>query len=258
MALMLILISALPSWAQDINVTGKVTDSNNEPLIGATVMVKGTQKGVLTDLEGNYQISAPAKSTLSFSYVGYSPEEVQVNGRNKINVILIDSSKDLNEVVVVGYGEQKKVNLTGSVASVNVADLQESRPMTNITQALAGQAAGVRVTMDNNQPGDDSNTIRIRGTGTLNNAAPLVIIDGVEGGISSVNPQDIEQMSILKDAASAAIYGSRAANGVVLITTKKGSSGKVKVNYNGYVSFQSMKKNIHSVTDYATYMELVN
>lgn len=245
--------------ARSVTIHGMVRDIDGEPIIGATIRIKDRSVGTMTDTDGKFSLNVPAESTLEATYLGYRKEIIKITpGHTDYNVIMSQDTQNLDEVVVVGYGEQKKVNLTGAVSTINVADIQESRPITNISQALGGQAAGVRMQMGSNQPGDDDATLRIRGTGTLNNSSPLVIIDGVEGGISSVNPQDIESISVLKDAASAAIYGSRAANGVILITTKKGSEGKVKVNYNGFVSFQSLKQNIHPVTDYATYMELVN
>lgn len=255
---LLLVFSGLTVFAQTINVSGVVTDSGHEPLIGATVMVKGRQVGTATNADGEFTLSADKKDALVVSYLGYITREIKIDGKTHLNIILTEGTNTMDEVVVVGYGHQKKVNLSGSVASVNVAELQESRPVTNISQALSAQAAGVRVNMSNNQPGDDNASIKIRGVGTLNNSSPLIIIDGMEGGINSVSPQSIESISILKDAASASIYGSRAANGVILITTKKGSAGKVTVNYNGYVSFESLKQNIHPVTDYATYMDLVN
>lgn len=240
-------------------ISGLVRDTEGEPLVGATVKVKDRSIAVMTDADGRFSINVPSNCTLEISYIGFRNESVKVNPATAdYTIVMTQDSQNLDDVVVVGYGEQKKVNLTGSVATINVGEIQESRPVTDISQAFGGQAAGVRMQMSSNQPGDDSATLRIRGTGTLNSSSPLIIIDGVESGISSVNPQDIESISVLKDAASASIYGSRAANGVVLITTKKGNSGKVKVNYNGFVSFQSLKQNVHPLTDYATYMELVN
>lgn len=155
---------------------------------------------------------------------------------------MTEDAQSLDEVVVVGYGSEKKVNLTGSVANINMAEMSESRPITDVSQGLAGMAAGVQVTSSSNKPGDNTASIMIRGQGTLNNSAPLVIIDGVEGSLNSVQPQDIENLSVLKDAASAAIYGSRAANGVILITTRSGKQGKTKVDYNGYLSWESVGK----------------
>ncbi|KGF17291.1 collagen-binding protein [Prevotella sp. S7-1-8] len=245
--------------AQDaITVSGTVSDAL-EPMIGATVMEKGTTNGTVTDIDGHFTIKVSSPNAkLVISSVGYVTQEIKVGSRRNIRVTLKEDDKSLNEVVVVGYGTQKKVNMTGSVSAVNVAELAESRPITNVSQALAGMAAGVSVRSNNNQPGNDNASILVRGQGTLNSSAPLVIIDGAEAGINTVNPQDIESVSILKDAASAAIYGSRAANGVILITTKKGKAGKVKVDYNGYVSFESIRKTLTPVSDYATYMELIN
>lgn len=243
-----------------VTVKGQVKDSSGEPLVGATVKVKGDAKiGTMTDIDGNYTLSVPAGCTLEFSCIGVLPQNVKVtSGVTVYNVTLQNDATALEEVVVVGYGQQKKVNLTGSVSSINAEKIAENRPISNISQALAGLAAGVNVTSTSNQPGDNNAQIRVRGVGTLNDAAPLVIIDGVEAGINTVNPADIESMSILKDAASAAIYGSRAANGVILITTKKGTAGSIKVNYHGYVSFQSIRKTLTPVSNYADYMELIN
>lgn len=243
-----------------VTVKGQVLDSDGEPLVGATVKVKGKATiGTMTDAEGNYTLKVPAGCTLEFSCIGVLPQNVKTTPDVSVyNVTLQEDATSLEEVVVVGYGQQKKVNLTGSVSSINAEKIAENRPISNISQALAGLAAGVNVTSANNQPGDNNATIRVRGVGTLNNSAPLVIIDGVEAGINTVNPADIESMSILKDAASAAIYGSRAANGVILITTKKGTAGSIKVNYHGYVSFQSIRKTLTPVSNYADYMELVN
>lgn len=240
-------------------VTGTVVDATGEPIIGASVKVKGSNTGAVTDIDGNFTLRANTGAEIEISYVGMTTQTFRVvEGQSSYNITLQDNTDALNEVVVVGYGAQKRVNLTGAVSSINADKISESRPITNVSQALAGLAAGVTVRSGNNQPGNDNATIRVRGVGTLNNAGPLVIVDGVEAGINTVDPNDIESMSILKDAASASIYGSRAANGVILITTKKGEAGNVKINYNGYVSFESMRKTLEPVSDYATYMELVN
>ncbi len=239
-------------------VTGSVSDAMG-PLIGATIMEKGTSNGTISDLNGAFtlKVSSP-DAVLVVSSIGFTTQEISVRARKNIAVTMHEDNKSLNEVVVVGYGTQKKVNMTGSVSAINVAELAESRPLTNVSQTLAGLAAGVSVTSNNNQPGNDNASILVRGQGTLNSSAPLIIIDGSEAGINTVNPQDIESVSVLKDAASSAIYGSRAANGVILITTKSGKSGKVKVDYNGYVSFESIRKTLTPVSNYAQYMELVN
>lgn len=250
--------AASPQQAKH-TVKGVVSDAFG-PIIGANVLEKGTTNGVITDMEGGFTLEVSPNATLVFSFIGYKSLEVKVNNQHTINVKLEEDAQALGEVVVVGYGTQKKVNLSGSVSAINVAELSESRPITNVGHALAGMAAGVSVQSSSNQPGNDDATIRVRGQGTLNDSSPLVIIDGVEASISSVNPQDIESMSILKDAASSAIYGSRAANGVILITTKQGKAGSLKVDYNGYVSFQSVNipKSMHPVSNYADYMELIN
>lgn len=245
---------------ESTTVTGIVLDDMGEPIIGATIKIKGQDTvGTITSIDGDFTLKGLKKGqTLVISYIGFQTQEVKYNGKKSLKVTLKSDSKSLNEVVVVGYGTQKKVNMSGAVASINMDELTESRPVTNVSQALAGLAAGVNVSSGSNRPGDDNASILVRGQGTLNSSAPLIIIDGVEQGINTVNPQDIESVSVLKDAASASIYGSRAANGVILITTKKGKSGKIKVDYNGYVSFQSIRKTLTPVSNYADYMELIN
>lgn len=237
---------------------GTIVSETGEEVIGATVKVQGTSMATSTNIDGHFSLTGVKPGAiLEISCIGYEPLTVTWKGE-PLSLTMKETANALDEVVVVGYGQQKKVNLTGSVASVNMDKISDTRPITNVSQALAGLASGVNVTSGNNQPGNDNVTIRVRGVGTLNDASPLVIIDGVEAGINTVNPSDIESMSILKDAASAAIYGSRAANGVILITTKKGQSGSVKVNYNGYVSFESIRKTLTPVSNYADYMELIN
>ena len=245
---------------ESTTVTGIVLDDMGEPIIGATIKIKGQDTvGTITSIDGDFTLKGLKKGqTLVISYIGFQTQEVKYNGEKSLKVTLKSDSKSRNEVVVVGYGTQKKVNMSGAVASINMDELTESRPVTNVSQALAGLAAGVNVSSGSNRPGDDNASILVRGQGTLNSSAPLIIIDGVEQGINTVNPQDIESVSVLKDAASASIYGSRAANGVILITTKKGKSGKIKVDYNGYVSFQSIRKTLTPVSNYADYMELIN
>lgn len=248
------------SILQQKTVKGRILDALGEPIIGANVLVKGTVNGVITDVDGNFTLhNVAVGDVIQISYIGYLTKEVKVTDNlTELKVSLKEDAQALEEVVVVGYGSEKKVNLTGSVANVNIAELSESRPITDVSQGLAGMAAGVQVTSSSNKPGENTASIMIRGQGTLNNAAPLVIIDGVEGALSSVQPQDIESLSVLKDAASAAIYGSRAANGVILITTRGGKQGKVKVEYNGYLSWESVGKTFNLVSNYADYMELIN
>lgn len=248
------------SITQQKTIKGKVLDVQGESIIGANVIIKGTSNGVITDIDGNFTLdNVQVGSVIQISYIGYLTKEVKITGNTtELKIALTEDAQSLDEVVVVGYGSEKKVNLTGSVANINMAEMSESRPITDVSQGLAGMAAGVQVTSSSNKPGDNTASIMIRGQGTLNNSAPLVIIDGVEGSLNSVQPQDIENLSVLKDAASAAIYGSRAANGVILITTRSGKQGKTKVDYNGYLSWESVGKTFDLVSNYADYMELIN
>lgn len=245
---------------ESATVKGIVTDDLGEPIIGATIKLKGqTAVGAITSIDGDFTLKGLKKGqTIIVSYLGFKTLEVKYNGEATLKIKLNSDSQNLNEVVVVGYGTQKKVNMTGAVASINMEELTESRPVTNVSQALAGLAAGVNVSSASNRPGSDNASILVRGQGTLNSSAPLIVIDGVEQGINTINPQDIESVSVLKDAASASIYGSRAANGVILITTKKGKAGNIKIDYNGYVAFQSIRKTLTPVSNYADYMELIN
>lgn len=237
--------------------TGKVFDSSNEPIVGANVVEKGTTNGTITDIDGNFSLQVKENVILVVSYIGYKTQEIPVKGQTAVNITLVEDSETLSEVVVVGYGTQKKVNLTGSVATIDFKD-QLSRPVTNVSSALAGLTSGVTVRQTSGNPGSDGATIHIRGLGTLNNSEPLILVDGIEGSMDAINPQDVASISILKDAASAAIYGSRAANGVVLITTKDGGKGKVNVTYNGRVSIQKPTRVTELVSDYADYMEFMN
>lgn len=221
-----------------IKVRGTVKDPTGAPLIGAAVRIKGTQKGSLTDGNGAFQLEAEPGAVLIISLLGFESKEVPVS-QEEINVVLETKQSELEQVVVVGYGVQKKVNLTGSVATVDSKQL-ENRPVTSVSNALQGTMAGVAVTAANSgQPGKDGGTIRVRGIGTLNNSNAMVMVDGVISSMNNVNPDDIETISVLKDAASAAIYGSRAANGVILITTKKGKKGIPQIVFNTYVGKQN-------------------
>jgi TonB-dependent starch-binding outer membrane protein SusC len=245
--------------AQPINVSGKITDKSGLPLPGVTVVVKGTTSGTISGSDGSYLMSnVQGNSTLVFSFVGMQSQEIAVGGRPVINVSLDEETIGIEEVVAVGYATQKKVNLTGSVVAVDMTDVVESRPITSLSSGLSGLAAGLYVNQGTGRPGSDGATLRIRGQGTLNNSNPLVIIDGVVGNMNDLNPQDVESISVLKDAASSAIYGSRAANGVILITTRKGKEGTMRVNYSSYLSMVQPSNMIESVTNYADYMELIN
>lgn len=229
---------------------GLVKDATGESVIGASVVVKGTTNGTITDFDGNFSLDGIKKGdVIVISYVGYQTQEIKWNG-SPLNVILKEDSKTLSEVVVVGYGTQKKANLSGSVAMVDSKEL-ENRPIQNVSSGLQGLMPGVAITGTNGAPGQDAGKIRVRGIGTLNEAGPYILVDGIETGtLSAVDPNDIESISVLKDAASAAIYGSKAANGVVLITTKRGKTGQTKISYSGYLSFQNATNMIERMGSY--------
>lgn len=239
----------------EITVKGTVIDEKGEKLPGVNISVKGTTRGVTTNVNGEFSIDLPnAKSILLFSFVGFLSQEIVVGSNNIINVTLIQDSKSLEEVVVVGYGTQKKVNLTGSVASIDQKFLA-NRPITNSSQALQG-LAGVYVNMSKGRPGADGATIRIRGVGSFGtNNNPLVLVDGVEYNLRDINPADIESITVLKDAASSAIYGNRAANGVVLVKTRGGEKGKFRIDYNMYTGFQEATILPDVVSNAVQYME---
>lgn len=242
-------------------IRGTVTDAETgEGLIGVSVIVKGTKLGTVTDLNGKYSLTVPKEADLTFSYIGYLPQNVQASS-DIVNISLAPDTKKLDEVVVVGYGTQKKVNLTGSVSNISSAEL-ESRPITQTSQALAGLATGVSVSQGSGRPGNDGSEIRIRGIGTFSGAGkdPLVLIDGLAGNINDVDPSSIQSMSVLKDAASASIYGNRAANGVILIETKRGQKGKVQISYNNYFGWQKVTElpEFLDSWEYATYKNVAN
>ena len=227
------------AYAQNVTLKGKVTDATTgEALIGVSISVKGTENGTQTDVNGAFSLAVPSNGTLVFSYLGYTNQEVAVNGQNTINVKLLAKSNELQQVVVIGYGTQRKIDNTGSVSSVRGAEISK-QPDANPVSALQGKVAGVTIT-NNGTPGS-APAISIRGLGTVyGNVSPLYVVDGVwYDDITFLNSSDIENITILKDASSTAIYGVRAANGVVLITTKKGVKGKPTINYNGYVGFQA-------------------
>lgn len=219
-------------------ISGTVIDDTGLPVIGANIVVKGTQNGTITDMDGNFSLTVPANTTLKISYIGYVDQYISVGNQAILSIKLKEDSQALEEVVVVGYGTQKKVNLTGSVSSVTSERL-ENRPITTVADGLQGAMAGVTVTKNNGAPGSTS-TIQIRGFSSLNSGGALVIVDGVPGDMNTISPDDVETISVLKDAASSSIYGARAAEGVILITTKKGkSSEKIRVRYSNNFSFQT-------------------
>ena len=252
-SLLVALLFAVVTHAQDVQFSGTVVDNTGEPIIGASVLEKGTSRGSVTDLDGNFSFKGASGAKLVISYVGYVTQEVA--GGQNIKVTLQEDQKTLQDVVVIGYGVQKKSVVTASIAKVDASDLSETAPV-RVDNALKGLAAGVNVTSNSGQPGAAAR-IRVRGTGTINNSDPLYIIDGIpyEGssGIDALNPNDIESIEVLKDAASGAIYGARAANGVILVTTKQGKAGKAQINYNFSYGWQSKwrKRDVLNATDYA-------
>ena len=229
-------------WAQNVTITGTVYDEMQEPVIGASIVEKGTTNGVVTDYDGNFKMTLPSNATLVISYVGYLTQEVPVAGRTVLNIKLEEDVEILDELVVVGYGTLRKSDMTGAVSSVNVSDLAK-RSTTNPAEALQGKIAGVNIMKSGGNAGSGVQ-IKIRGVKTFGSNTPLYIIDGFPGDIDNVNPQDIESMEVLKDGAAAAIYGSVAANGVIIITTKQGKRGETKVDFSTYVSMVNVSKKL--------------
>src|SRR5690554_6001957 len=222
-------------------IQGTVTDGGGEALPGVSILVKGTSIGVTTNLQGQFSINVPDNNgTLVFSYIGFTTQEIAIGGRSSIQVVLGKDTRSLDEVVVIGYGTSTKRDLTGSVSSVSASQI-EKVPVTTIDQALQGRSAGVQVTSSNASPGAGI-SVQIRGVGSFGNTDPLYVVDGypITGGLSGINPSDIQSMDILKDASAAAIYGNRASNGVVIITTKRGSKGgDVRISFDANTSIQS-------------------
>lgn len=249
--------ATLGALAKDVAVQGVVYGSGNETLPGVSVIVKGTSSGAATDIDGKFTINAPENSVLNFSYVGYTTKSITVKaGMGELKVVLAESSKSLDDVVVIGYGTQKKSVVTASIAKVSAQDLGKVNPL-RVDDALKGLAAGINVTSNSGQPGAGS-TIRVRGIGTINDSNPLYIVDGVEvnDGIAFINPNDIQSIEVLKDAASGAVYGARAANGVILVTTKSGVKGKTHVSYSFAYSLQNpwRKRKVLDASEYAMMM----
>ncbi|GAA4447186.1 TonB-dependent receptor [Ravibacter arvi] len=246
-----------PFSIPDRTIRGTIKDESGEPLPGVSILVKGTQTGTTSNIDGTFQIEVPeTPSNLVFSFVGYESKEIVVGPESVLDVVLKVDVKSLSEIVVVGYGTQKKVNLTGSVSVVN-GDQLTRRPVGQASSALQGTVPGLTVTQRSGQPGRDNSNLRIRGVGTTGDSDPLVIVDGVEANINSVDPNEIENISVLKDASSAAIYGSRAANGVILITTKRGNEKGFSVNYNAYTGWQS-PTDMPKIVNGLDHMKLIN
>src|SRR5690554_3500841 len=254
--LCLILLStySLTMFAQNVTVTGTVSDITGEPLIGVTVQVHGTSIGTVTGINGNFSLpNVPSNATLEISYVGMRTQTIPLNGRSLLRVVLEEDTELLEELVVVGYGQMRRSDLTGSVVSVSEDAIKKSIP-TSIDQVLQGRAAGVQIQANSGTPGASS-AIRIRGINSLNaTSQPIFVIDGVivdsstdsesSNPLSSINPSDIVSMDVLKDASATAIYGARASNGVIMITTRRGQSGEALISYDGYIGTQSMPKHL--------------
>ena len=236
------LASVEQAHQEKVKVSGRVVDAAGEPVIGASVIEKGSSNGTITDMDGNFILNVGSKDAiLEISYIGYQGQSLKVTPGKTLSVVLKEDTQSLDEVVVVGFGVQKKANLTGAVSQVKMDDVLGSRPVVNAMSALQGAMPGLQITPNNDAAGPgQSKSFNIRGTTSINGGGPLVLIDNVPGDIDMLNPEDIESVSVLKDAASAAIYGARAAFGVILVTTKKAKKGDgFHVNYNNNFGFQS-------------------
>ena len=249
--------SSFAQTKSNVLVQGKIVDADNTEIVGAVVKIKDRSVGTVTDAKGHFSINVGVGEVLEFSYLGYRPKSLKItNAQRNLVIKLEEDAVLLDNAVVIGYGTNSKEKLTGSVATVGTADFK-NRPITDVSIALQGKVPGMQVTQLSGQPGDDGSSINIRGIGTLNDSSPLIIIDGFESSFDKVDPKDIESISVLKDAASAAIYGNKAANGVILITTKKGKSGKLSVEYNGYFAIQNVTR-FPDLLGSVDFMELYN
>lgn len=252
-------LSAYGQQQKKKEVTGTVTDENGEPMIGTSIMIKGTKQGVITDIDGNYNITIPeSNAILTFSYLGYISRDIPIGGKRKIDVVLKEDNHTLNEVMIVGYGTQKKGLVTGSISTAKGEDIVKS-PSTNIGQSLQGRISGVIMNVRSGEPGSDGASINIRGKSTTGNTDPLILIDGIAnraGNWDRISPNDIESVTVLKDA-SAAIYGSRSANGVILITTKRGQKGKPTIDYSYNIGIQQPTR-LPEMADAATFAQVYN
>lgn len=241
---------SLTAFSQKVTVTGTVTDSTTkEPLVGVSVLVRGTANGVASDINGKYTISAAPDASLIFRYVSYEPKTVNLDGRSVINVTLSSSSQGLNEVVVVAYGSQKKESITGAISSISTREIKQS-PAANLAVSLAGRLPGLTSIQTSGQPGRDATSLYLRGVGTLNGQAPLILVDGVERDLTYIDPNEVESVTILKDASSTAVFGVRGANGVILVTTKRGRSDKPEINLTSEYGLQSFTRTPSQVDSY--------
>ena len=239
--LIVTLVLAQSVTAQNLIVSGKISNTSGEPVPGVTIVVKGTTSGTITDSNGHYNLAnVSADAVLLFSFVGMKTQEIKVAGKTTINLTMEEEAIGLEEVVAIGYGTVKKQDLTGAVASVGGDDIAQRKTI-RVSQALQGAMPGLMVTRSSSAA-DASATIRVRGVTTIGDSDPLIIVDGIPGTLDWINPDDIESISVLKDAASASIYGSRAAAGVILVTTKRAKTGQLSLNYNSVASCQKIRK----------------
>lgn len=258
LAAVLLLSNGAMLFSQEKKVVRGVVSDSAGPIPGVGVVVVGTTNGMVTDLEGRYELKCLPGQILEFNCMGYESVKVTIGESDVYDVVLNAQSELLDQVVFVGYGVQKKVNVTGSVTSVDYSKLSDSRPVTNSASLLQGASAGLYVRQTSGIPGNEGVSLRVRGVGTLNNSDPLVIVDGTPGSMDSVDPSEIQNISVLKDAASCAIYGNRGANGVILITTKREKKGSFHIDYSGMLGVQSPENTYDVVSNYADYMELMN
>ena len=243
-------------FAQNLTVEGTVIDETGEPLIGVSVVIQGTGTGVITDLDGHYRIpSVKQGATLEFSYAGYLTQQKRVDG-GQIDVTMKPDTQTLEEVVVIAYGQQKKVTITGAVSAVGGDELLKA-PVASVANALQGKLPGMSVVQPSGMPGADEPIIRVRGTGSLNSAEPLVLVDGVERPFGQLDPNEIQDISILKDASATAVFGVRGANGVILVTTKRGAPGKASVTVSASAAVQQIAKFVDFADSY-TYGKMWN
>lgn len=241
-----------------VKITGIIKDVNNEPIIGVSITEKGTTNATTSDISGLFALDVSPNAILVISYIGFVTQEIKITNQTSLTITLNEDVKKLEEVVIVGYTSQKKINLTGAVSSIDFSKDKLSRPATTVSSILSGMSAGLNVMQTSSKPNSEGSSVLIRGVGTLNNSAPLILVDGMEMGLNEINPNDIASVSILKDAASCAIYGNRGANGVILVTTNRGQDGRINVSYSGKFSYNTPSKIIRQVTNYADYMEFIN
>lgn len=241
---------------QKIKVTGQIVDNNQEAIIGANVLIKGTTIGTITDFNGNFTLDANIGSVLNVTYLGYVPQEVTVTAQQPMVITLKENAQELNEVVVVGYGTQKKISTIGAQSGIKVVS-ELKQPVANLSTVLAGRVSGIVGLQQTGEPGNDAANIWVRGIATLGGTSPLILVDGVERSMDDLNPEDIESFSILKDASATAVYGVRGANGVIIITTKNGEIGKPRIRAEYTYGFTRFTK-LPELADGITYMQCAN